>query len=134
MTVSVPPLPRMGSSGRPWQSLHWRLQRILALTFASALIVVFWAINWEIERTLVRVFEDRARGSAEQIANLVGPPVLHGIEQLQRLADQDSTFRDFLKHRSMTAVETLRATLARMGSNTPRRIALWPADGTGSID
>jgi two-component system cell cycle sensor histidine kinase/response regulator CckA len=127
----------MGSSGvrveegSRWRSLRWRLPFLIGGVCASLLATVLYAAYREVETTLHRMGEERARSAAEQVSTLFVRSTRQSVAQLRQLAPALSEYvRDPTDARRAGA----RAALAPLAPGSNRRITVWNAAGTLMLD
>jgi len=88
-----------------WRSLRMRLPLLMSGLIAVVLVVVFWAINRQIETTLLRDGRDRAQAAADQIGAMLAQSAARGTNESRRLA-RDPAVRRYLSDPSTEAAPT----------------------------
>jgi two-component system cell cycle sensor histidine kinase/response regulator CckA len=115
------------------QSLHWRLPALISLLVTFMLAAFLYTAYREVEGALLRAGGQRARGAAEQVANLLERSTQQRAEQFHRVAAAPE-IRHYLSNPSAENREAARAALAPLARSGPRRIIVWTRDETPILD
>jgi PAS domain S-box-containing protein len=110
-------------------SLRLRLPLLISALLVAVVTILLWGAYREVEATLVRAWGDRARGAADQVANLLARPTQAGLENLRRVA-ADAAVRRYLQDPTDGTREATRARLAPLATAGVRAIDLWNANGS----
>ena len=115
-----------------WRSLRLRLPLLMSSLIAVVLVVVFWAINREIEASLLRGGRERAQAAADQISAMVAQGAARGTNESRRLA-RDPAVRRYLSDPSTDAAATRDALTSLAAAGQPP-VELRMADGGLVLD
>ena len=114
-------------------SLRLRLPLLISTLLVVVVAAFLWATYREVEATLVGAGGDRAKGAADQVANLIGRGPQAGIENLRRVA-ADADLRRYLRNPTDATRDAALARLASLASASVRGIELWDAGGSRLLD
>src|ERR1700704_5284579 len=101
-----------------------RLPLLISLLLVAVVATFLWAANREVEATLVRAGSNRAKGAADQVADLMARPAQVGIESLGRVA-AGAAVRRYLLDPTDDTRDAARAQLIQLAATGRRRIQLW---------
>src|SRR5207248_8392126 len=82
-----------------WRSLRLRLPLLMSGLIALVLVTVFWVINREIEKGLLRAGSERAQTAADQLGAILAQGAARGTNEGRRIAS-DPAVRRFVANPS----------------------------------
>ena len=85
-----------------WRSLRLRLPLLMSGLIALVLVTVFWVINREIEKGLLRAGSERAQTAADQLGAILAQGAARGTNEGRRIAS-DPAVRRFVANPSTDA-------------------------------
>ena len=114
-------------------SLRLRLPLLISALLVAVVAPFLWAAYRQVEATLVRAGGERARGAADQVANLVERSSRAGLEGLRRVA-ADPDVRRYVQNPTDAGRDAARARMASLAQGGVRRVELWSAAGSRLLD
>jgi signal transduction histidine kinase len=114
-------------------SLRVRLPLLISVLLVSVVATFLWAANREVEATLVRAGGVRAKGAADQVAELMARPAQVGMDSLGRVA-ADAAVRRYLVDPTDDMRDVASAHLMQLAATGQRRIQLWNATGSRLLE
>ncbi len=111
-------------TARVWNSLRWRLPLVMA-ALILVVVGVFLALAYrEVRSGLMLAAGTRARGAADQIANLLAQSTQQRLIELREVAD-DQAVREFLEHQTDAGRQRAEVRLRALISPSPQVLELW---------